>query len=404
MPSPACDQCFRRKHPCLGGRPSCEQCLKNGLICTYSTGRPVGKPKGHKKRRMSGSTSSTTSSSMMPYSKLPVPLQPQLSAALVSSRESSVSTTSGAEGDLHTPKKRKISNSPEITALGPTSNATMHPSLKPMALNTLSPPYMTSTEYPWHASSSGSSVPTTGEETINSASTGSFENCLQQPMLTNDAWIPHADLLEWQALLNQSSITNSTNMAPTTILDGTQLFAEPPLLGPHSQSEYGVLPLLSPTATTSSQQSPTSNIGMTVYRSCEFKDNRGTDDQHLEAIRDAIDCVQSALQWPSCTDSNCLDVCLLDCILALQQCVNCLCAVVSGQHRHERLHQTHRHHSLAHARLKDLDRLTTRARQLMELRGLAEGGSYLLPLLGSLETSSFALNEKLVTLGISAFA
>ncbi|KXT05034.1 hypothetical protein AC578_10283 [Pseudocercospora eumusae] len=380
MPSPACDQCFRRKHPCLGGRPSCEQCLKTGLTCTYSTGKPVGKPKGHKKRRMGGSTSSA-----------------QLSAALVSCRESFVSATSGAEGELHTLKKRKLSRSPEIPAPGPTSNATMHPSITSMALTTLSPQYMTSAEYPWHASSSGS-VPTTGEEPIYCASSGSFEQCLQQPMLTSYAWMPHADLLEWQALLNQSPITNTTNMAPTTILDGTQLFANPPrFLDPHSHFEYGVLPFLSPTATTPSQAS---NTSMTIYRSCEFKDTHGTNDQHLAAIRETINCVQSALHvhWPSCTGKNCLDVCLMDCILALQQCIECLCAVISAQHRHEQP-QTHLLHTYSLA--KEIDRLTTKARLVMELRGATEddAAAYLLPLLGSLETSMLALNERLLGFG-----
>lgn len=54
MPSPACDQCHRRKQPCAGGRPACPSCIRLGHICTYSTGKPVGKPKGHKKNASNG--------------------------------------------------------------------------------------------------------------------------------------------------------------------------------------------------------------------------------------------------------------------------------------------------------------------------------------------------------------
>jgi Fungal Zn(2)-Cys(6) binuclear cluster domain len=40
----ACDQCHRCKVRCCSGRPSCERCQKNGSTCTYSLGKPLGKP------------------------------------------------------------------------------------------------------------------------------------------------------------------------------------------------------------------------------------------------------------------------------------------------------------------------------------------------------------------------
>jgi len=41
----ACDQCYRCKVRCSGaGQNDCERCLQNSNICTYSLGRPVGKP------------------------------------------------------------------------------------------------------------------------------------------------------------------------------------------------------------------------------------------------------------------------------------------------------------------------------------------------------------------------
>jgi len=46
----ACDQCHRCKIACDGGRPTCERCATNGSACTYSTGKPMGKPKGSKNR------------------------------------------------------------------------------------------------------------------------------------------------------------------------------------------------------------------------------------------------------------------------------------------------------------------------------------------------------------------
>lgn len=46
----ACDQCHRCKVACDGGRPTCDRCGKNGSACTYSTGKPIGKPKGSKNR------------------------------------------------------------------------------------------------------------------------------------------------------------------------------------------------------------------------------------------------------------------------------------------------------------------------------------------------------------------
>lgn len=49
----ACDQCHRCKVACNGGRPACDRCETNGSTCTYSTGKPIGKPKGSKNRSKS---------------------------------------------------------------------------------------------------------------------------------------------------------------------------------------------------------------------------------------------------------------------------------------------------------------------------------------------------------------
>ena len=46
----ACDQCHRCKIACDGRRPACDRCAKNSSTCTYSTGKPIGKPKGSKNR------------------------------------------------------------------------------------------------------------------------------------------------------------------------------------------------------------------------------------------------------------------------------------------------------------------------------------------------------------------
>ncbi|EEA21611.1 hypothetical protein PMAA_054120 [Talaromyces marneffei ATCC 18224] len=46
----ACDQCHRCKVACDGGRPTCQRCAMNESACTYSTGKPIGKPKGSKNR------------------------------------------------------------------------------------------------------------------------------------------------------------------------------------------------------------------------------------------------------------------------------------------------------------------------------------------------------------------
>jgi hypothetical protein len=46
----ACDQCHRCKVACDGGRPTCQRCAINESACTYSTGKPIGKPKGSKNR------------------------------------------------------------------------------------------------------------------------------------------------------------------------------------------------------------------------------------------------------------------------------------------------------------------------------------------------------------------
>lgn len=46
----ACDQCHRCKVACDGERPTCGRCSTNSSACTYSTGKPIGKPKGSKNR------------------------------------------------------------------------------------------------------------------------------------------------------------------------------------------------------------------------------------------------------------------------------------------------------------------------------------------------------------------
>ncbi|KAH8703046.1 hypothetical protein BGW36DRAFT_82182 [Talaromyces proteolyticus] len=46
----ACDQCHRCKVACNGERPTCNRCVMNESPCTYSTGKPIGKPKGSKNR------------------------------------------------------------------------------------------------------------------------------------------------------------------------------------------------------------------------------------------------------------------------------------------------------------------------------------------------------------------
>lgn len=40
----ACDQCYRCKVRCSGTQESCDRCLQNSSICTYSLGKPLGKP------------------------------------------------------------------------------------------------------------------------------------------------------------------------------------------------------------------------------------------------------------------------------------------------------------------------------------------------------------------------
>lgn len=76
MPSPACDQCHRRKQPCAGGRPACPSCIRLGHICTYSTGKPVGKPKGHKKNASNGSISKDRGNDT--YNTIPMTLDQEI--------------------------------------------------------------------------------------------------------------------------------------------------------------------------------------------------------------------------------------------------------------------------------------------------------------------------------------
>jgi len=48
----ACDQCYRCKVRCSGaGQNDCERCLQSSSICTYSLGKPVGKPSKHGRGR-----------------------------------------------------------------------------------------------------------------------------------------------------------------------------------------------------------------------------------------------------------------------------------------------------------------------------------------------------------------
>jgi hypothetical protein len=47
----ACDQCYRCKVRCSGTREACDRCLQNGSTCTYSLGKPLGKPPKHGRGR-----------------------------------------------------------------------------------------------------------------------------------------------------------------------------------------------------------------------------------------------------------------------------------------------------------------------------------------------------------------
>jgi hypothetical protein len=44
------EQCYRCKVKCNGVKPSCERCEGSKSACTYSTGKPLGKPKGSKNK------------------------------------------------------------------------------------------------------------------------------------------------------------------------------------------------------------------------------------------------------------------------------------------------------------------------------------------------------------------
>ena len=46
----ACDQCHRCKLRCTRELPHCQRCHKIGSACTFSTGKPIGKPRGSKNR------------------------------------------------------------------------------------------------------------------------------------------------------------------------------------------------------------------------------------------------------------------------------------------------------------------------------------------------------------------
>lgn len=48
--SSACDQCHRLKLRCSNDGLLCEPCCQAGKACTYSTGKPIGKPKGSKNK------------------------------------------------------------------------------------------------------------------------------------------------------------------------------------------------------------------------------------------------------------------------------------------------------------------------------------------------------------------
>lgn len=44
------NQCYRRKTRCNGEKLSCDGCVAIKSPCTYSTGKPLGKPKGSKNK------------------------------------------------------------------------------------------------------------------------------------------------------------------------------------------------------------------------------------------------------------------------------------------------------------------------------------------------------------------
>ncbi|KIM96670.1 hypothetical protein OIDMADRAFT_182893 [Oidiodendron maius Zn] len=46
----ACDQCHRCKLRCTRELPRCERCSHLGSPCTFSTGKPIGKPRGRKNK------------------------------------------------------------------------------------------------------------------------------------------------------------------------------------------------------------------------------------------------------------------------------------------------------------------------------------------------------------------
>ena len=46
----ACDQCHRCKLRCTRELPCCERCSHLGSPCTFSTGKPIGKPRGRKNK------------------------------------------------------------------------------------------------------------------------------------------------------------------------------------------------------------------------------------------------------------------------------------------------------------------------------------------------------------------
>ena len=68
----ACDQCHRCKVACDGGRPRCDRCEKNASACTYSTGKPIGKPKGSKNRnKLEVQRTATNKIDVAPAAQLP---------------------------------------------------------------------------------------------------------------------------------------------------------------------------------------------------------------------------------------------------------------------------------------------------------------------------------------------
>lgn len=286
----------------------------------------------------------------------------------------------------------------------PVTVTTVSSDLNYLAVDALPPPFL-SPPCTWSVPPSISPGPSDRKDSIFGAGTETCDNFLQQQTITNATWAPHADLLEWQAMINKSAITATTDLKPTTLLGGTQLYTEPTLVDANSN----IIPL-APPLTQDHHQIHNNAFNSTVYKTCQFKVNQGTDDQHLETIRDTINCVESALLWPSCTDTNCFDVCLMDCILALQQCVECLSAVVSGpktlQNRIEAEGrvvespqlQAQLLNALASARLHDVDRLTLMIRQLLTFRGMtvdSEDG-YLIPLLDILSDSIRILERSLL--------